>query len=304
MITLTGITPWIHHYYWSNPFFIFQQKLNERLKGEVQLHYLGANEVVPIFSQFNAVQTGQIDVALGISSYYNHIVPEGMAVLYGHYAPKQLRNNGFYTLIKDIHLKKANVIYLANTGGVPSTAFRIFLNKKIACCADFRQLKIRALPVYTALLNKLGAQTVKLEPSQVATALKSEQIDGYGWSYGGISNYGWENMTKYVLDHPFYTANTCLLFNETRWKSLPTAIQIEIEKIGKELEFDSEVSMQQVNRNEDYLLQGLGIEKIVFSQQQRDLFLNTAYQAGWDELSEKCSEETLSQLKNCLGFNT
>lgn len=299
MIQLTGITPWTHRYYWSFPFFIFQKKVNEHFKGKVQINYLGANEVVSIFSQFNAVRSGKVDLALGISSYYTHVLPEAMAVLYTKCNPNILRKNGFYDFMRKLHREKGNVIYLASMGGAHSTAFRFFLNKKVEKCSDFKELRIRALPVYTALLNALEAEIITLKPTGVSKALDNQLIDGYGWSYGDICTYGWEDKTKYVLDHAFYSVNTSLLWNEESWNTLPKYVQTEMETIAQAVELESIQNMQKFNNIEDKLLQGLGIQKIYLSTNEAQDFLDMAYQTGWNELTQQCYD-TARELKQYL----
>ncbi|CAK8711844.1 hypothetical protein GCAAIG_01145 [Candidatus Electronema halotolerans] len=291
LIRLQGIIPWVHHYYWSHPFFIFQQMINERLKNIVQLDYAGDSSFVPIFDQFDAVESGAADVALGISSYYTHRIPEAMCVLYSHHSPAQLRTNGFYEYFRELHLRKGNVVYLANTGGVCKTAFRLFFNKKIADCDSVKGLRVRTLPVYVSLVKALGGIPVSIKPTDLLAALKKNEIDGYGWSYGGIASYGWENLTKYVLEHSFYSANTCLLINKSKWDSFPAEVRIELEQIGCDLELEAERAMRAYNKNEDVFLKGLNIDFLSFSDEEKQRFIKTAYDAGWSSLSVQDDDE-------------
>ena len=224
VITLRGITPWALSYYWSEPFPMFQKMVNERLKGKVILSFLGADEVVPPFEQFEALRNGVVDVILGASSYYTGQVPEALGVLYTKLPPSKLRQNGYYDLMRKLHLEKGNVVYLANVGGSPGTAFRLFTKTKIEK-PDLSGLKIRVTPVYIELVKALGGTPIAMKPSEVYTALERGVVDGYGWSYGGITDFAWHEVTKFVIDHAFYSANTSILFNKNAWDKQPADVK-------------------------------------------------------------------------------
>lgn len=279
---LRGITPWVETYYWSEPFFIFQRLVNERLDGRVRVDYLGAEEIVPSFDQLEALRNGVVDVILGAASYYTGQIPEAMAVVYSRRSPVELRESGFYDLMREIHLEKGGVVYLANTGGTAGTAFRLFMNREITT-PDLDGLRIRVTPVYIELVQALNGTPIAMPPSEVYTALERGVVDGYGWSYGGLVDYGWHEVTDYVIDHPFFTANTAVIFNREVWDHLPEDIRAELEEIGKEVEIEAVAYMDDYITREDELLRELGLKFIQFSPEDAEFFLNTAYDTAWSE---------------------
>jgi TRAP-type C4-dicarboxylate transport system substrate-binding protein len=287
-VRLKGLTPWVTSYYWSEPFAIFQQMVNSRLKGKVEVNYLGGAEVVPLFEQFEAVRNGTVDVILGAASYYTGQIPEAMAIQFAKLPPTKLRTNGYYDLMRKIHLDKG-VVYLANTGGSPGTAFRMFVNAKLEK-PDFTGLKLRVTPVYVALVKAMGGTPINMAPGEVYTALERKVVDGYGWSYGGIADFGWQEVTKYVIDHPFYTANTAILFNKRVWDGFAPEVKAELEKIGIELEARSEKWMADYIKKEDALLKGLGVQSIKWSGADAERYIKTVYESGWKEYLEKNGE--------------
>lgn len=279
-IVLRGITPWVSAYYWTEPFLRFQKLVNSRLKGKVTVSYLGANEVVPPFEQFEALRNGVVDVILGAASYYTGQVPEASAVLYTRLPPTELRKNGYYDLMRQVHLDKGNVVYLANVGGGVDKAFRIFVNKEMDK-PDFGGMKIRVTPVYVELVKALGGSPIVMKPSEVYTAMERGVVDGYGWSYGGITDFGWHEVTKYVIDQPFFSANTSILINADVWNGLPQDVRDELEKIGQDLEAWADTFMDKQNAKEDSLLKGLGLGFIKFSDADSQRFMKLAYEEGW-----------------------
>jgi len=288
-IVLKGLTPWVMSYYWSEPFAMFQKMVNKRFKGKVLVSYLGSNEVVPTFEQFEALRNGVIDVALVAASYYTGQVPEASALLYSKVSPSELRKNGYYDLMREVHLEKGGVIYLANVSGGVGKAFRMFTNEKLDK-PDFTGLKFRVTPVYIELVKALGGTPIVMPPSEIYTALERGVVDGYGWSYGGIEDFGWEEVTKYVIDHPFYTANISIAINADVWNKLPQDVRDGLEEVAIELEAKAEKWMDNYIAKEDILLRGLGVEFIKFSPAEGEKFVRTAYEEGWKAYTAKHPE--------------
>jgi TRAP-type C4-dicarboxylate transport system substrate-binding protein len=288
-VVLKAITPWPMAYYWCAPMAMFQKMVNKRLKGKVAVSYLGANEVVSPFEQFEALRNGVVDVILGASSYYTGQVPEALAVLYSRLPPSKLRETGYYDIMRDLHMKKGNVVYLANVGGSPNSAFRFFTRDKIDA-PDFTNMKIRVTPVYTELVKALGGTPITMKPSEVYTALERKVVDGYGWSYGGITDFAWQEVTGYVVDEPFFSANTSILINRDAWDKMPADVQAELEAIGIELEKAAEKAMAAYNAKEDVLLRGAGMNFVKFTDEQSAMFQKTAYAEAWKAYDAKFPE--------------
>ncbi len=284
-IVLKGITPWPIDMYWCQPFTAFQKLVNNnpKLKGRLSVEYLGGSEVVPGFEQFEALRNGTVDVVLSATSYYKGQVPEGMSLLYTKKSNSELRDSGFYELLYDIHLKKGGVIYLANAGGEPGVAFRLFLNKKIDK-PDLTGLKIRVSPTYVQLVEGLGGTPVTMKAGEVYTALERGVVDGFGWSYGGLEDYGLQEVTKYVIEQSFYSANSNILINKDVWDSLPKDIQDELIEVGKQTEKEAEKIFAAYNAGADARLKEQGLEFIRFSASDTQKYLDAAYDGGWNDL--------------------
>ena len=147
LIELKGLTPWTKDYASSQPFFMFQKLVEERLGDKLKITYLGGPEVTPQFEQFEALRNGVVDVILGAAAYYTAQVPEASAMLLARKSPQEQRESGYYDLMRQIHSEKGDVIYLSNLTGVPNVGFRLYLNRKIEK-PNLEGLKIRVSPVY------------------------------------------------------------------------------------------------------------------------------------------------------------
>ena len=297
--TLKAISPWPTAYYWVEPLMEFQRMVDARLGGKLKIEYLGGKEVIPTFEQFEGLRNGVVDVILGASSYYTGQVPEAMSVLYSRLSPRELRKKGFYDLMRKIHMDKGGVVYLANVGGGVNKAFRMYTNKKVTK-PDFSGMKFRVSPVYVELVKALGGTPVVMAPSEIYTALDRGVVDGYGWSYGGISDFGWQEVTKYAIDHGFYSANTAILINVDKWNALPQEVRDELEVIGRELEIWAGKWMDEQNEKDNELLKKAGVEFVYFSDADRKKYIDTAYEAAWAEFTKK-HPDSASELKRLTG---
>ena len=284
-ITLRGITPWTPDYDLSKGFFTFQQMVNEKLKGKVTVSYVGGPEVGAPNQQFQALKNGVVDVLLGAAAYYRTEVPMAWAVQFVQKTPPELRKSGYYDLMRKIHLDQGGVIYLANTAA-GGGAFRIYMAKKIDK-PDFKGLKIRVSPVYTPLVNALGGAPISMAPGEIFTGLERKVVDGFGWTYTGIDTLGLHEVSKYVIDHPFYSLDTVVLMNKAVYDKLPPDVQTALNEVGAELEIRHSAYMAEQLKKEDAKLRKLGIEFLRFSPADAERYVKAAYDAGWKDFADK-----------------
>lgn len=285
-ITLKAVAPYNPNMYLSKPIFIFKEVVEKETNGRVKINIIGAEDAVPSLQQFDALRNGVLDVIVGITSYYSGTVPEGLALLYTRQLPSEQRKSGLYELMRKIHLEKGGVIYLANAGGTPGTAFRLYLRKKVDK-ADFTGLKIRVSPVYTALVQALNGTPVSIPFSDTYASLERGVVDGFGSTYAGITDYGLHEVSKYVVDHAFYSLNEVILINKQKWESLPQDVRTQLEALAPKFEKAVEQYMGNFIKNEDELLKSKKMEFIRFSPADAKKYTDLAYTAGWKDFLQK-----------------
>lgn len=282
-ITLRGVTPWQADYDLSQAFFMFQELVEERLSGKLSIQYLGGPEVQQPNDQFDALRNGVVDIILGAAAYYRAEVPLAAAVQFSRLKPSELRQSGYFDVMKEIHAEKG-VVYLANTAG--GNKFRMYLLNEIDK-PDFTGLTLRVSPVYLPLVQALGGTPATIAPGEVYTALERGTIHGYGWTYTGISSFGWDEKTKYVIDHPFYSLDGALLVNADAYEALPDDVKAGLDEIAIELEKRLEAFFESRFEVEDAELKAKGIEYLRFSDADAATYLDTAFEAGWADFLSK-----------------
>lgn len=282
-VVLRGITPWQADYDLSKAFFVFQELVHERLKGKVEIKYLGGPEVQQPNDQFEALRNGVVDIILGAAAYYRADVPAAAAVQFTSKPPSVLRTSGYYDIMRKLHAERG-VVYLANTAG--GNKFRMYMLKEITK-PDFSGMKLRVSPVYLPLVRALGGTPISIAPGEVYTALERGAIDGYGWTYTGIGVFGWQEKTKFVIDHPFYSLDGAILMNQAVYDKLPADVKKTLDEIGIETEKRVEKLIAASLAREDEVLKKGGIKFIRFSDADAATYLKTANEAGWKDFVDK-----------------
>jgi TRAP-type C4-dicarboxylate transport system substrate-binding protein len=286
-IVLRGVVPYHPQNYLSQPLFILKKMVEERTGGKIKIDIVGSEEVVPALQQFDAVRNGVIDIALGIASYYNNTIPEAIGIQYNKdFVPADLRKNGYHEIMRDIHMKKGNVVYLASASGNPGRAFRLYLKKPIEK-PDFSGLKVRVSPVYTAIVKGLNGTPVAMPPADVYSALERGVVDGLGWTYAGTIDYGFPEVAKYVIDHPFYSINSTIILSKSAWEKIPQNLRDELDKIAVDFEVAVAKYYDDYCKDEDSRLKAKGVSFIRFSPEGVSKFEHAAYDAGWAEFLAK-----------------
>jgi TRAP-type C4-dicarboxylate transport system substrate-binding protein len=206
------------------------------------------------------------------------------AVQFTNKLPTELRKSGYYETMRKIHMDQGGVVYLANTAG--GNKFRIYTSKKIDK-PDFTGMKVRVSPVYTPLVRALGGAPVSMAPGEVYTAMERGVVDAYGWTYTGIDVFGWNEVTKFVIDHPFYSLDGAILISKQAWDKLPPDVQAIMNEIGAELEQRTQAFMADRLAKEDAKLKKLGMQYIQFAPADAARYVKTANEAGWKDFIEK-----------------
>ena len=284
-IVLKGLIPWPADFVGSRGFLEFQKAVNKELKGKVYVSLLGGSEVVPPFEQFEAVRDGVVDVLMTAGAYYKATVPEAAAGLGSTKFASQLRKDGYLDLMREIHAKHG-VYYHSIVGGTKGNGYRCYSNKKIAS-SDLTGLKMRVSPTYVPLVTALKGTPILMKAGEVYTALERGVVDGFCWTFLGIRDFGFHEVTKYVIDIPFYTNDTAVLINMKTWKSLPADLRKAIDDLGPAVEKASTKFMTDMNKKEDAALKKEGLEFIHFGPAETQKWLSAAYDSHWKFVMEK-----------------
>jgi len=274
----------------------FIEDVNNKAKGDLEIVFTGGPEAIPGFKQFEALRNGVVDVIYGCESYYGREVSGAAYTHLTRLDPIKERQTGYYEFRKEM-LKKHNIYYLGRAEfGV---WFQIFTNKAVKRPQELKGQKIRVSGTYEPFVKKLGAVPVTIPGGEIYTALERGTIDGYAWSALGNVQSGWAEVCKYILEPRIYEMNIEALFNLKSWEKLSPDLQKLLTDCMIENEKKSVKVMNDISEKEFADMQKKGMKVIKFSPKDTKWYIDTAYEAGWEEVIKQ-NPALGSQLRKML----
>ncbi|QDF97663.1 ABC transporter substrate-binding protein [Azoarcus sp. DD4] len=291
-ITLKAVSAFGQDTFFAQRFKAFVEKVNAEGKGVMKIQVVGGPESMPPFEVGNALRAGVIDLANSTGVFHANLVPEALAMTLAEKPMSELRANGGYALLDQIHREKANMVWLARVSD--GLQYHIYSNKKVAS-SDFSGFKLRSVPVYRAFFQSVGASPLQVAPGEVYTALERGVVDGYGWPSIGVFDLGWQEKTKYRVEPGFYNVEVSFFMNQNTWKKLDATQRAFLEKQIAWVESQNAGDLKKAE--EEKARQGkAGIEAVALPADQVNLFVAKAYEAGWKGI-EQASPQNAAKLK-------
>src|SRR5918997_130805 len=127
----------------SENFERFVKRVNEQGKGVVQIQFIGGPSAMPTFELGNALRNGVVDMANTTAVFHANLVPEGVALTLSERTIAELRQNGGYDLMNDIHQKKARIYWLGRAA--ENMQYHIYLSA-MPQSPDMKGKKLRSVP--------------------------------------------------------------------------------------------------------------------------------------------------------------
>lgn len=295
-VTLRAVSAFGVQTTFSREFVAFVNRVNEQGAGLVRIELLGGPEAMPPFEVGSAVSNGVVDIANVTGAFYGNLLPIADALKMADLSAAEMRENGAWELINELHETRMNVHYLARTG--IGTPFHIYLTQPIEG-PRLDGLRIRTTSVYRAFINALGGVPVQTAPGEVFTALERGQIEGYGWPAQGILDLGWHEHTAYRVDPGFYNVEVAFLVNLDAWNRLSDAQRAFLTE--QALWAESQNDLNPERNAAEYARQAeAGVETITLSPADAEAWLTAAYDSGWAEAAA-VDAELAARLRALIG---
>jgi TRAP-type C4-dicarboxylate transport system substrate-binding protein len=285
-VTLRAVSSFAEGTEFSRNFERFVEKVNTDGKGIIKINYIGGPRAVPPFEVGNAVRTRVVDMANVTGAFYTNLMPEADGFKLLGKPMSEQRANGTWEFINQLHNQKLNSQYLARQ--FHNVPFHIYLNKRIDKI-DFSGLKIRVTPVYRDVVEAFNGTPITTAPGEVYTALERGVVDGYGWPVTGIFDLGWDKVTKFRVEPPFYSVEVNVLVNLDAWRGLGEPQRKVLNEAALWLEaLDSEkVAVIKAERERQA---AAGIQALDFGPAASKAFLDRAYEVAWQSVIKRAPE--------------
>ena len=278
----------------------FVEVVNKKGKGNVQVNYLGGQEIVPPRKASQALKRGQFELMSSPIAYYIGTVPEGYAFYGSNQGPRALRKNGGWKLLQEVHMKKAGSYLLA--WGENMTSYNTYMNivpkNTKDGVPDLKGVKMRATGTYRPLFRALGASTINIKSSELFTAMQRGTVQGYGFPDVAVVPNGFHQVTKYRITPNYYRTNQVVSVNADAWKKMSKKQQDFMTQMAMEYETTSVAYVERQRRKEEKVLAESGVKDIALKGKAAEMYLATAYDAVWSELKKR--SEYADQLKKLM----
>ena len=299
-IVLKAITAWHKTAPDNIPFLLFMETVEklvaQKYPGELKINYIGGPEAVKTQDQVQALQRGMVDVCYTANAYYVSLMPEVDAMKLSEFTPMEERTRGAWSYWNDLHEKKLKVHYLGRLGH--DMKFYLYLTRPIKS-ADLKGLNIRVSPMYLQVIKGLGGNPIVIPPTEVYAALERNVVDGYCWVSVGIRDWGWQRVTKYIVEPGFYRGPNPILVNLNTWNKLPKKFQDLLSDAAIVSEKKAVAYFEDMARKERPLLLREGIQVVELPPAEKEKFLKVAYDEGWKDVFQK-SPQAAPDLKRLL----
>lgn len=280
----------------------FAELVNASSDGRLTIDYIGAADVVPTFDQPEALVNGVFDVWYGAPNYWAGIIPGGYVTeLSRSEVPDGGPGSDVYGFMVDMYAKHG-VRYLGHAAGAIDIGSHFLMSQnEIKSIDDLKGMKLRVPPLTRYFVQAAGAESVTLPPSEVFLAMDRGTVNGFTWPIAdGFTNYGWQTVTKYVVDNPMYRSGTGLAMNLDKWNELPEDLQkVMLDAVAKTQEWTrgrfAEAQEEQVTK-----MRESGMEFLELSDAEADRWTESAQTALWDYLKTVMPEDEFASAETLL----
>lgn len=276
----------------NQPLRDFIEKVNNQAKGKIRINYMGGPEVVTAPDQPQALRRGVVDMLYGAANYYQGVVPEGDAVIATTKKPWEVRENGGWKILQDIHAQKMNAYLL----GWPGAGFKFYLylrdepKFRADGLLDLTGLKMRTTPIYREFLAALGATPVVIQIPETYTSLERGLVNGVGFPIATLPTLGWQKHLKYRIEPGFFTGDVLLNVNLDKWKAMPQEHRDLLDKMAAEHDRAAWDWWVALSDKDDKELRDGGMKVVSHSAEAGKKFVAEADKVVWDRLKKNAPD--------------
>lgn len=185
-------------------------------------------------------------------------------------------------------------MYLGHATPSRERFFYTYLNKRVEKPEDFARLRIGSGPAARAATLAWGAKVI---PLKSVTDYYTSMQRGL---YDGLSScplvtwvaLGCQEVTKYIIDDPYYKSTMAVIMNLNSWNKLPKHLQNIMNQAMIEYPPYAMAAYTQRLKAARKKAEEAGDEFYKLKPKVADWFIGTAYKAAWQYQQKKFPEVT------------
>lgn len=280
----------------------FMDNVNRLGEGVVHINYIGADDVLPTFDQPEALVNGVFDVWYGAPNYWAGVVPGGdVTELSQHQVPDNGPGSELYDFMVKMYEAKG-VRYVGHAAGdIGVGAHYISTQFPVATIDDLKGKKLRVAPLTRHFIQASGAESVTLPPGDIFLAMDRGTVNGFSWPVAdAFTRYGWQEVTKYMIDQPMYRSGASIAMNLDKWNGLSPEIQDVLLKAMAETQVWSRTWFAQNQDEQVTLMKKDGMEVLKLSDAESARWTAVANDSLWAYYQGLMSPEQFETAKRLL----
>lgn len=274
-------------------------KVKTKSNGDLEIKIIGGPDIIPIPEQPQSLIDGSIDILLTFPTTFEDKVPQTIPMATSQKTPWEERENGFFDFLNS-KCERVNMRFICRSESHSGTL--IFGNKKVKTLEDFKGQKVGLSPMWIAFMKKLGAVPVVIDEPNIYTALSRGTVDAHASPSEAQISLGLYEVTKYVIGPRFYAAsNMMIVMNLDSWNKLSPEHQAILLEAGQEVEREMVVWFREFQEeNIKKLTTEYKMERLEFSPEDSQKYLDIANEAMWDKAKDKNTPEDFEALQKYL----
>ena len=267
--------------------YVFQDIVKEKSDGDINIKAFGP-EVVPAGKQVQPVSAGVFDLLFTHGLYHTGVTGIGAAIDAVDKDIEKRRESGVWDWIDNYYSKKQNLKVIA-IAAAPS-GYRLLLRRPMPESGSLKGQKIRALPSYRAIIERLQAIPTVVPFGELYSSVEKGIVDGMIWTGVGVIGYKYHEVAPNLIDPVFGSVSYLVLMNLDKWNDLSENEKKLLLDAGYELEKKTVATFTQLLKDEDEAMLKDGAKKgnyVDLSQEElEDLFRESAMSVAIEQSGE------------------
>jgi TRAP-type C4-dicarboxylate transport system substrate-binding protein len=280
----------------------FKDLVNELSGGNITVQYIGAEDVLPPFDQPEALINGVFDIWYGAPNYWASVVPGGYVTELSQFeTPDNGPGSELYEFMVKMY-EPHGVRYLAHAAGAVGVGSHfLHAQKKVSGVDDLKGVKLRVPPLTRYFVQSVGAESITLAPSEIFIAMDRGTVDGFTWPVAdGFANYGWQTVTKYMINTPMYRSGVAIDMNLDSWNNLSPEQQDIITKAAAETQAWTRGWFAEKQDEQIAKMKEGGMELVDLSAEEAARWTDVAQESLWGYLQTVMDPEEFATAERLL----
>ncbi|MDR1246359.1 MAG: TRAP transporter substrate-binding protein DctP [Clostridiales Family XIII bacterium] len=269
----------------------FVDVLNERGEGSIAMEYRGGPDVFAPMDMGEAVKNDAVDIAVIYFGAYESVAPGVGGLMLSQLEPEEEMDVAM-DYIEELH-NAGGLHFIMRSSVSTDNFFYTYLKNPVSEFSDLKNVLIGSSTGGKPAVEAWGATWTAVEANDSFTALEQGVAEGIaGQPLVSAESRSLREVSDYVIDHPYYKGTSAAIMNLDKWNSLSDEQKKLMSDLAREaitnIKRDNDVAIARVRGD----VEGNDLTFIKFSDADAEQYVQSAYNRGWEQQTEKYPQQT------------